>query len=36
MMFEKLSFQNVVFWHKPSRGGVVLSESVCAYLFLPA
>ena len=28
-MFEKLSFQNVVFWHKSSRGGVVLSVRVC-------
>ena len=35
-MFETLSFQNVVFWHKSSRGGVVLSVRECAYLFLHA
>ena len=28
-MFEMLSFQNVVFWHTSSRGGVVLSVRVC-------
>ena len=31
-MFETLSFQNVVFWHKSSRGGVVLSVRECVHI----